>query len=232
MVSSQELAQQIADYDKNKKSSADIMNSALTSYGVPEIRNRVSGLRTTLGNTEAALNAVDPSVTGRTSQSLVTEAQRQRMVAKEREPIASQYGDISRTLGTESANLNDAERSAREIGSGMINDYNTGRQALQSRYESTYGAEQNAIAQETARQAAATAQANVMRKAAAPVKETKNDVASALTEDITSNLGADWRSRGNFWTEKTLIPELMKAYPELSEKDIKSKVYALRKQYE
>lgn len=250
MPTSAELATKIAEYDKNKKSSADILNEAMTKYGVPEIRGRVAGLRTTLGNTEAALNAVDPSVTGRTSRSLVTEAQRQRMVANERAPIASQYGEQSRALGTESANMTDAERAAETLARGTISDYTTGRQALQGQYETTYQREQNDIAQQTARQqeaerirqfneSQALAKLNADReyqlalnKASTPSKPTKTDTMSSLTEDIAANIGSDWRSKGNFWTEKTLIPELVRAYPELSESEIKSRVYALRKQYE
>jgi uncharacterized small protein (DUF1192 family) len=147
MATSAELAAQIEAYDKSKKSSADILNEAMTRYGVPEIRQRVSGLRTTLGNTEAALNAVDPSVTGRTSRSLVTEAQRQRMVANERAPIAQQYGEQSGALTTESSNLTDAERAAQTLAQGNISDYTTGRSALQNQYESAYAREQNALQQ-------------------------------------------------------------------------------------
>jgi hypothetical protein len=69
--------------------------------GVPEIRNNVAGLRTTVANTTNALNNVDPSVTGRTSGSLVTEAQRQRLVNMERAPIASELQNESGNLNTQ-----------------------------------------------------------------------------------------------------------------------------------
>lgn len=136
MATTAELAQQIAAYDANRKSSADILNEALNKYGVPEIRTRVSGIRTTLANTEAALNNVDPSVTGRTSQSLVTEAQRQRIVNNERAPIAQDYSTQSKTLSNESANLSDQEKAAQLLAQGQMNDYTVGRNALQSQYDS------------------------------------------------------------------------------------------------
>lgn len=141
MASSAEIAQQIATYDANKKSSADILNEAMSQYGIPEIRNRVSGIRTTLSNTESALNNVDPSVTGRTSRSLVTEAQRSRIVNKEREPIATQYGQQSRALSDESANLTEQSRAAELLAKGQIDDYTTGRNALQSQYNNTVASE-------------------------------------------------------------------------------------------
>jgi len=155
MPTSSEIAQQLATYDANRKSSADILNEAMKKYGIPEMRGRVSGLRTTLSNTENALNAVDPSVTGRTSGSLVTEAQRQRMIANERTPIAQQYGQQSQALTTESANLTDAERAANTLAQGTINDYTTGRNAIQSRYDDAYKVEQAAMAQQAAREQAA-----------------------------------------------------------------------------
>lgn len=129
------IANQIAEYDKNRKSSNDVLNEAMSKYGIPEIRSRVAGLRTTLSNTESALNNVDPSVTGRTQGSLVTEAQRQRQVANERAPIAEQYGQQSRALGVESANQSDALSAAKLLAENQINDYNMGRSALQSRYD-------------------------------------------------------------------------------------------------
>jgi uncharacterized small protein (DUF1192 family) len=135
MASSAQIASQLAAYDKKRQSSADVLNSAMKQYGVPEIRGRVAGLRTTLANTETALNNVDPSVTGRTSRSLVTEAQRQRMVTNERAPIAQQYGDQSRALTTESANLSDQEKAAQTLAHGRINDFTAGRDALRSQYE-------------------------------------------------------------------------------------------------
>jgi hypothetical protein len=140
-MSSADIAKQLATYDANKKSSADILNESMAQYGIPEIRSRVAGLRTTMTNTENALNAVDPSVTGRTSNSLVTEAQRQAIVNKERQPIAQQYGDQSRTLNNESANLTDQESAANTLAQGRMNDYTSGRAAIQGRYEAAVSSE-------------------------------------------------------------------------------------------
>lgn len=134
MENSQQLATQLAQYDANRKGSADVLNEAMGKYGVPEIRSRVSGLRTTLTNTENALNAVDPSVTGRTQGSLVTEAQRSKQVANERAPIAEQYGAFSRSLADTQSNLSDQERAAQLLAQGQLNDYEAGRSALSSRY--------------------------------------------------------------------------------------------------
>lgn len=216
MATSAELAAQIADYDKNKKSSADILNEAMTQYGVPEIRSRVAGLRTTLGNTEAALNAVDPSVTGRTSRSLVTEAQRQRMVANERAPIAQQYSSQSGALTTESANLSDQQAAAKLLAEQKISDYTTGRNALQSQYDTAYTREQNAIAQEVARQAAAREQANADREYQLNVSKLNQEDTKPSLEQALNQLGTAFKSGKNtarFYTgEDTYMTREQAAY--------------------
>lgn len=163
------LLTQLQDYDSQRKNSVDVLNEAMSKYGVPEIRSRVSGLRTTLSNTENALNNVDPSVTGRTSGSLVTEAQRQRQVANERAPIAEQYGQQSRALGDESANLSDQEKAAQILAEGSVNDYNAGRTALSSRYETTLARELEQRRREEADRAYQLSADEAKRQAAASV---------------------------------------------------------------
>jgi hypothetical protein len=242
MPTSAEVAQQLAKYDANKKSSADVLNSAMTQFGVPEIRQRVAGLRTTLGNTENALNNVDPSVTGRTSRSLVTEAQRSRIVNKEREPIAAQYGQQSRALGDESANLSEQSRAAQMLAEGQMNDYTTGRNALQSQYADTVASETEQRRKLEADRAYELSKSNsdrdyqlslmsAKKPASVSAGDAKTAVYSSLNSDISANV-ADFKNKPKGWTEKTLIPQLIAQYPELSGKEIIDKVYQLRKQYE
>jgi hypothetical protein len=135
------LAGQIADYDKNRVTSTDALNSALSTYGVPELRKSVKDWRTTLTNTKGALNAVDPSVTGRTSQSLVTEAQRSKMVNNERAPIAQQLTDQNDAYGLANGDLKDAMDQATVEATNKVNDWNTGRANLASQYDLVHGRE-------------------------------------------------------------------------------------------
>lgn len=158
------LAKSIADYDSKRVTSEQATNDALAQYGIPEIRKNVAGLRTTVTNTQNALNAVDPSVTGRTQGSLVTEAQRQRQVANERAPIAQQLDSQGRMLGDSERNLGELTTQANIVAANRVNDWQTGRQALQSQYETTYQREQNALAQQVAAEQARRAQANADRE--------------------------------------------------------------------
>lgn len=173
-MDSSTLANQLTAYDANKQNSVDLLNNAMSQYGVPEIRSRVSGLRTTLSNTENALNNVDPSVTGRTQGSLVTEAQRQAQVNNERAPIAQQYSDQQGALSDESANLTDAENSANQLATSQQNDYATGRQALQDEYTAAYTREQDAA------------------KLAEQVREANLTASTASAANTGFNLGNDY----------------------------------------
>lgn len=147
---SADLASQLATYDSKPVTSTDALNSALTQYGVPEIRNTVSGLRTTVANTTNALNNVDPSVTGRTQGSLVTEAQREKQVANESAPIAGQLKDQTSSLNQNQQDLTDALGQANTQATNQVNDYNSGRTALQSEYTTAYQREQDAAAAQLA----------------------------------------------------------------------------------
>lgn len=250
MPASANLAKKLAQYDANKKSSADILNESMAQYGIPEIRGRVSGLRTTLSNTESALNNVDPSVTGRTSRSLVTEAQRQAIVNKERQPIAQQYGDQSKALTTESANLNDQERAAELLAQGMTNDYTTGRNALQSRYDSAVSREAEkrrqkeanrsySLEKNRAKQARIDADRNyqlALKQANKPSgggggRASDNDKPPALNNGLSQlfrGYKPAYKGGKAYYTEDVIIPQIMDAYG-LSEKAAKNKVYAYRK---
>lgn len=215
------LATQLSALDANKQSSADILNGAMAKYGVGDIQNRVSGLRTTLSNTETALNNVDPSVTGRTSNSLVTEAQRQRMVNQERAPIAAQYGDQTRALSNESANLGEAQKQANVFANGQISDNTNNRNNLQSEYNNATAREAEATRQAQADRAfalqqsqAADAKTNSDRNYQLAVKSaatsaTKAANAPAPKASVANLFDGYNPSTDKFYTEKIVIPTLI-----------------------
>lgn len=208
-----DIAAQIAAYDQNKVTSESALNDALKQYGIPEIRQNVAGLRTTVANTTNALKSVDPSVTGRTQGSLVTEAQRQRQVNTERAPIADQLGTFSGQLNDSERNLNEATGQANQLASNKVNDYNMGRQALQSQYDTAYKAEQDAAAREAQRQAfeyqkqqdaignqlaSAKAYSSGAGKAASPAA-TKAAVTQHVASGLASMVGKDGKVGNNTW---------------------------------
>lgn len=188
------LAKQIAAYDAAPVTSTSALNEALGQFGVPEIRKTVSGLRSTVANTSAALDNVDPSVTGRTQGSLVTEAQRQKQVVNERAPIAGQLTKFSGALSDNERALQDALGQATTVASNRVNDYTRGRDALQSQYESAYTREKDAAAKaEADRQY--QLQVQQARSSSASSSATKqadmSSAASKLDSALKTKLGRD-----------------------------------------
>jgi hypothetical protein len=204
-----DVAGQLAEYDKNRVTNTDAMNTALSTYGVPEIRNTVSGLRTTVANTTNALNSVDPSVTGRTSGSLVTEAQRSRMVANERQPIAQQLSEQTGALGQNEQDLKDALGLATTDASNKVTDYNTGRAALQDQYDRTYASEQDAAKSKAAQEEndrqyqlalkqASASSAKASTPSPAQVKQTDLGTTS---QNLMSKVGKDGHVSQETWNQ-------------------------------
>ena len=102
-----QASQNLQNWQSSRKNPVDLLNEATAALGIPEVRTRVSNLRKSLLDTENLLSGVEGSVKGRTQGSLVTEAQRQRLTALEREPIAGQLSKTQGSYGMETANLND-----------------------------------------------------------------------------------------------------------------------------
>lgn len=150
---SQQAFQDIQNFDASRANPTDVLSQAEGKYNVGQSRQRLVGLRSAIMGTEGALNAVDPSVTGRTSNSLVTEAQRSRMVANERAPIAEQYSQQQGALGNENSNYSDLQSQASKEAQMRLTGDDVKRSSLQSLYDSLYKREQDAIAKQQAEQA-------------------------------------------------------------------------------
>lgn len=193
-MDSNALAQKLAAYDATPVTSASALNEALGQFGVPEIRNTVSGLRTTVANTTNSLNAVDPSVTGRTQGSLVTEAQRQRQVANERAPIAQELSGETGKLTEQQQALQDALGQATTQANNKVADYTRGRSALQDQYDMTYKREQDAAA--TAAQQAAEAERQ--REFNVGASQKASSAASKAKAGTAATPGSQQRKDGGF----------------------------------
>lgn len=144
MPTSAEILGQLQSFQSARKKPQDVLAEQENRLGVSGVRERQAGLRGAIQNTENLLKQVDPSVTGRTSGSLVTEAQRTKMVSNERAPIADQFSEQSRALEGETANLADLSNSARTAASLALSADDQQQNYLQSLYQTTYGQEKDA----------------------------------------------------------------------------------------
>lgn len=144
MPTSAEILGQLQSFQSGRRKPQDVLAEQENKLGVSGVRQRQAGLRGAIQNTENLLKQVDPSVTGRTSGSLVSEAQRTKMVANERAPIADQFSEQSRALEGETANLADLSSSARTAAQLAISADDQQQNYLQSLYQTTYQQERDA----------------------------------------------------------------------------------------
>lgn len=103
----QQANTELTSFTKGRKNPTDYYNEAINSLGVPDARAKVQADRQAITDTQNLVDAVEPSVTGRTSGSLVTEAQRQGLINKETAPLMAGLGKLQGAYGTSSANLAD-----------------------------------------------------------------------------------------------------------------------------
>ena len=88
----------------------DIYGRLETEAGLPELRGVSTSLSKEIGAIEDYLDQIEPDVSARTRESLVTEAQRRGMVAAGREPFLQKLGKFGTALGRIGGRISEAER--------------------------------------------------------------------------------------------------------------------------
>ena len=90
----QKLTGALNTFDQNYQSPIDIYNKTLNDLGIVDARTNVTSLRKALMDNQALLNQLPANIQQRTSDALVSEAQRQRLVAAEGEPLQQASASI------------------------------------------------------------------------------------------------------------------------------------------
>lgn len=142
--SSAAALQSLTDYNSTRKSAKDITTEAQGQYDIPGYNTRLSSLRGLVGNLQSSVNAVDPSVTGRTSGSFVTEGQRAALVNKEQAPILGSLAKEQGALGQEEQGYQNASGLATQLATAMISGDQTKYQSLLDQYNASVASEQAA----------------------------------------------------------------------------------------
>jgi LysM repeat protein len=126
--SSAALTNELTKMDSAYQNPVDVYNKALSELGITDARTRLTDLRQSLINNQNLLDSLSGNIQSRTANSLVTEAQRQRLYATEAEPITQmgnrlnqQYGtaqqdvqDITSQAGTQTQLFTEGQKSQRE----------------------------------------------------------------------------------------------------------------------
>jgi LysM repeat protein len=97
--SSQALTGELTNFDSTAQNPIDIYNSALEKLGITDARTRVTNLRKSLTDNQSLLDNLSGNIQGRTANSLVTEAQRQRLQATESAPIVDMGNKLNQQFG-------------------------------------------------------------------------------------------------------------------------------------
>ena len=143
---SQSAFDELRNFQGSRRKAADILKESESRLGLPDATKRQQGLRTAITNTENLIKAVEPSVSGRTGGSLVTEAQKTRLVGLERQPLDTAFSEQNRALEGESAIASELQRRALQESQLQLSEDDARQNALQGVYSTLYQREQDAIA--------------------------------------------------------------------------------------
>lgn len=110
------------------------MSQANDQSGVGAAQTRVSDLQGSVKNLQSSLDAVDPSVTGRTTGTFTTDAQRSALVGKESAPIQTKLATTNNDLGTAQGNFNTAQGNANTLASAILGQNQQTYQQLLDQY--------------------------------------------------------------------------------------------------
>lgn len=143
-MSSADIANELANFDKTAKNPLDIYNEALSSLGISDARTRVTNLRGELLNTENALNAVEGDVTARTSEGMVSEAQRRSLVSVNQAPISAKLGVIGKNYDSAQQSVNDITREGTTKADLLYKGQQDSRSSIVTRYDMALKGEQEA----------------------------------------------------------------------------------------
>lgn len=123
MQPSSALFGQYQAFQQNRVKPEDYVKRYSTDLGVDDAKERVKSARTAIRSTEDTIAATPDSVAGRTGGSLVTDAQRNRLVQNEVAPLneimrtqSSAFGDASQDLSTLSNEVD------KRVGYGLQSD--------------------------------------------------------------------------------------------------------------
>lgn len=106
--------------------------------GYQQQQQTVNDLKKSALNTQKMLSALPGDVKRRVAGRLVTASQQNRLLAHEQQPLATQYGDVARSLDVEQGGLRDIDTAADKLGQEMRMDTQMRLQALEGQRGSLF----------------------------------------------------------------------------------------------
>lgn len=133
-------------FNSSRPTATDYISKANSQYNIPQDQQEVTGLQGTLNNLTSSLQAVAPSVVGRTSGTFTTAGQQSALINKEQAPIATNIGNTGTTLTTAQGTQSHDEQLAGQMVQALLGQDATKYQGLMDTYTAASGAEQAAEA--------------------------------------------------------------------------------------
>lgn len=127
------LFNELGTFDKSAQNPIDVYNAALEKLGITDARTRVTALRKSLIDNQNLLDNLSGNVSQRTSNALVTEAQRQRLVASEAAPIVGMGEQLNRQFSAAQGDYQGILGEGKTAADYEIEGQNTRRSALLDR---------------------------------------------------------------------------------------------------
>lgn len=221
---------EVGNFDKTRANPLDTYNAALERLGISDARTRVTDLRQQLLNTENLVRGVEGNVSSRTQNALVTENQRQRLVAQERDPLVQQAGIMGRNLEMANADYQGILGEGKTQSEMQYKGESDKRQALMDRLQIAidrsdnetkkrqWQAEFDRLQQKDREEAARWQQEFALKqqeaaRSAASSRSSGGSSSKASSKPTVADLFSGYKKGTDKWyTEKTVIPTLMSTY--------------------
>lgn len=131
-------------FNSSRPSATDYISKANSQYNIPADQQQVTGLQGTLNNLNSSLQAVAPSVQGRTSGTFTTAGQQSALINKEQAPIATNINSTGTSLGQAQGVQSHDEQLAAQMVQALLGSDATKYQGLMDTYGAATDAEKSA----------------------------------------------------------------------------------------
>lgn len=174
-MDSRQLLEQVRDLSnqgdilrQNYENTAKTREAELRQqYGIDDRNANLENLRKSVYDTSKVLRNLPENVTNRVKGRLVTQGQRDRLLASEQSPLAMQLADLSGTRDVEQQGLAQYQGLIKDTLGGIYDEYGRARETLADKRNTAWGAYEQAAAMDRQRQAEATQQYLAQIQAAA-----------------------------------------------------------------
>ncbi len=175
----QDLSSQGDTLRQNYENTAKAREAELrTQYGVDDRNSNLENLRKSVYDTSKVLRNLPGNVTSRVRGRLVTQGQRDRLLATEQSPLAAQLADLSGSRDVEQQGLAQTQGLIKDTLGGVWDEYNRAKTGLDERRNTLWGAYQESNAMDRQREA------NAMQQYLANIQAAAMERQMALQEQL------------------------------------------------